>query len=187
MKTSLTCKMKRRKYENFMKKIYGKGHELDSFYDKCFTMLYKTTEFDHTTELEDIVNTITIVLTMIAIGSGLFVISEGIFRFVVLEYSATVGQILTDNDIGHLITGKDINGNPLSEADKRTITSSLIVEASMLVVNSFSKLKIKYANKVNDVRKIMSEADIDRFAYNAIRGGNNRHALLCLGNLMMEE
>ena len=163
MKTSLTRAMKKREYENFMKAIYGEVYELDPFYDKYLTLLYKTAEFDHTTELEGIANTVTNVLSVIAIGSGLLVISGGIFGFAVSGYVVTAGQvaggILTAKDIGHLITGKDINGNPLSEADKQAITSSLIVEASMLAVNSFSKLKLKYANKINKVDEIEEIAE----------------------------
>ena len=62
--------------------------------------------------------------------------------------------MLQFQDIGHLITGKDINGNLLSESDRQAITSSLIVEASMLAVNSLSKLKLEYANKVNVIEMV---------------------------------
>ncbi len=58
------------------------------------------------------------------------------------------GGILTAKDVGHLITGKDINGNPLSDADRQAITSSFILDATMVGVNSLNKLKLKYANKV---------------------------------------
>ena len=171
MKTSLTRKIKRRGHENFMKANYGEIHELDSFYDNYLTMLYRTAEFDHTTEVEGIVNTLTNVLSVIAIGSGLFIISGGVFGFAVPGYVITAGQvaggILTAKDIGHLMTGKDINGNPLSEVDKRAIISSLAIEGSMLAVSSFIKLKLKYANKVDGLKiidgKVMGKIPIDDF------------------------
>ncbi len=59
--------------------------------------------------------------------------------------------MLTAKDIGHLITGKDINGNPLSETDKEALMGSFILDATMVGVSSLSKLKLKYANKVNKV------------------------------------
>lgn len=163
MKTSLTRKIKRREYENIMKANYGEIHELDSFYDNYLTMLYRNAEFDHTTEVEGIVNTLTNVLSVIAIGSGLFIISGGVFGFVVPGYVITAGQveggILIAKDIGHIMTGKDINGNPLSEVDKRAMISSLAKEGSMLAVSSFSRLKIKYTNKVDVIEvKPLDEA-----------------------------
>ena len=116
----------------------------------------KSAEFDYTTKTESIENTVINILSVIAMGSALVFISGRVFGVEVLGYAVTAGQVargvLTAKDIGHLITGKDINGNPLSEADKQAITSSLIVEASMLAVNSFSKLK--HANKVNKVEVI---------------------------------
>ncbi len=117
--------------------------------------MYKSAEFDHTTATESIVNTLTTVLGVVAIGAGLTVISGELFGFAVPGYIATAGQvaggILTAKDIGHLITGKDINGNPLSETDKEALMGSLILDATMVGVNSLNKLKLKYANKVNKV------------------------------------
>ncbi len=73
-------------------------------------------------------------------------------------YIATVGQIaggiLTAKDIGHLITGKDINGNSLSETVKETLMGSFILDATMVGVNSFHKLKLKYVSKANKVGSI---------------------------------
>ncbi len=93
-------------------------------------------------------NTLTTVLSVVAIGSGLTVISGG---------------FLTAKDIGQLITGKDINGNPLSDADRQAITSSFILDATMVGVNSLNKLKLKYANKVNKVDSISkAEAAISK-------------------------
>lgn len=88
----------------------------------------------------------------------MLIISGGVFGFVVLGYVVTVGQIagriLTAQDIGHLMIGKDINGNPLSEVDKRVLISLLAIEGSMLTASSFIKLKLKYANKVNKIDEI---------------------------------
>ena len=74
--------------------------------------MYKSAEFDHKTKSESIENTVTMALSVIAIGSGLMIVSGGIFGFAVPAYVATAGQvaggILTAKDIGHLITGKDI-------------------------------------------------------------------------------
>ena len=56
-------------------------------------MLYKTAEFDHTTKAESIANTVTNVLSVIAIGTTLVVISGGVFGFAVSGYVATAGQV----------------------------------------------------------------------------------------------
>ncbi len=100
-------------------------------------------------------NTLTTVLSVVAIGAGLTVISGGLFGFALPRYIATAGQvaggILTVKDVGHLITGKDINENPLSETDKEALMASLILDATMVGVNLLHKLKLKYANKVNKV------------------------------------
>ena len=153
MKTPLTRAMKKSEYDTFMTAILGNTIDSEDYYIQYINQLYKSAEFDHTTKAESIENAVTNVLSVIAIGTTLVVISGGIFGFAVPGYVATVGQvaggILTAKDIGHLITGKDINGNPLSKADRQAITSSLIVEASMLAVNSLSKLKLKYANQID--------------------------------------
>ncbi len=125
--------------------------------------MYKSAEFDHTTATESIVNTLTTVLSVVAIGAGLTVISGGLFGFAVPGYIATAGQvaggILTAKDIGHLITGKDINGNPLSATDKEALMGSFILDATMVGVSSLSKLKLKYANKVNKIDSIEGKAE----------------------------
>ncbi len=75
-------------------------------------LLYKSAEFNHTIATESIVNTLTMVLGLVAIGAGLTIISGGLFGFAVPGYIATAGQvaggILTAKDVEHLITGKDI-------------------------------------------------------------------------------
>ena len=57
----------------------------------------------------------------------MIIIDEEVFGFAVSRCVATVRQVvggmLTAKDIGHLITGKDINGNPSSDEDKHAITS----------------------------------------------------------------
>ncbi len=97
------------------------------------------------------------------------VISGGLFGFAVPGYVATAGQVaggmLTAKDIGHLITGKDINGNPLSDADRQAITSSFILDATMVGVSSLSKLKLKYANKVNKMDVIEGVAHSNKFNF----------------------
>ncbi len=153
MRTSLTRAMKKREYDTFMKAMLGNTIDSEDRYIQYINQLYKSAEFDHTTKSESIENSLTTVLGVVAIGAGLTVISGGLFGFAVPGYVATAGQvaggILTAKDIGHLITGKDINGNPLSETDKEALMGSFILDATMVGVSSFSKLKLKYANKVN--------------------------------------
>ncbi len=155
MRTPLTRAMKKREYETFLQVVIGKEVDSEEYYKQYYCSLYKSAEFDHTTATESIMNTLTTVLGVVAIGSGLMIVSGGLFGFAVPGYIATAGQvaggILTAKDIGHLITGKDINGNPLSDADKEALMGSFILDATMVGVSSLSKLKLKYANKVNKV------------------------------------
>ncbi len=134
-----------------MQVVIGKEVDSEEYYKQYCSSLYKSAEFDHTTATESIVNTLTTVLSVVAIGAGLTVISGGLFGFAVPGYIATAGQVaggmLTAKDIGHLITGKDINGNPLSDTDKEALMGSFILDATMVGVSSLSKLKLKYAKK----------------------------------------
>ena len=150
---------------------------IKELYIQYIDQLYKSAEFDHTTKAENIENTVTNILSVIAIGSTLIIISGGMFGFEVLGYVAIAGQVagwtLTAKDIGHLITGKDINGNPLSEADRQAIILSLIVEASILAVSFLSKLKMEYAKQVSgEIRAVVGKE---------LREGNIWEMLNCQG------
>ncbi len=212
MRTPLTRAMKKREYETFLQVVIGKEVDSEEYYKQYYSSLYKSAEFDHTTKSESIMNTLTTVLGVVAIGAGLTVISGGLFGFAVPGYIATAGQvaggiltakdighlmvlgvvaigagltvisgglfgfavpgyiatagqvaggILTAKDIGHLITGRDINGNPLSETDKEALMGSLILDATMIGVNSFHKLKLKYVHKVNKIDSIKGLIETD--------------------------
>ncbi len=166
MRTPLTRAMKKREYDTFMKAMLGNTIDSEDRYIQYINQLYKSAEFDHTTKSESIENSLTTVLSVVAIGAGLTVISGGLFGFAVPGYIATAGQVaggmLTAKDIGYLITGKDINGNPLSDADKEALMGSFILDATMVGVNFFHKLKLEYTNKVNKMDGIeeVSKADL---------------------------
>ncbi len=118
MRTPLTRAMKKREYEIILQVIMRKGIDAEEYY----SLLYKSAEFNHTTATESIVNSLTPVLSVVVIEAGLTVISGGLFGFAVPGHLAIVkqvaGGILTAKDIGHLITGKDINENPLNGTQK---------------------------------------------------------------------
>ncbi len=173
MRNTLTRAMKKREYEKILQVVIGKEVDSEEYYKQYYSSLYKSAEFDHTTATESIVNTLTTVLSVVAIGAGLTVISGGLFGFAVPGYIATAGQVaggmLTAKDIGHLITGKDINGNPLSATDKEALMGSFILDATMVGVSSLNKLKLKYVSKANKVDGIegVSKPTI-KYEYNMI-------------------
>ena len=66
---------------------------IKELYIQYIDQLYKSAEFDHTTKAENIENTVTNILSVIAIGSTLIIISGGMFGFEVLGYVAIAGQV----------------------------------------------------------------------------------------------
>ncbi len=73
MRTPLTRAMKKREYETFLQVVIGKEVDSEEYYKQYYSSLYKSAEFDHTTATESIVNTLTTVLGVVAIGAGLTV------------------------------------------------------------------------------------------------------------------
>ncbi|MFV0394857.1 MAG: hypothetical protein ACK5LC_10755 [Coprobacillaceae bacterium] len=150
--SQLSRDMLKSKYDAFLSGLFPSLNDVsDADYDYYYKQFLKlqmgTADFNHTTGDEEAFNTI---------RNGLFLIGLTITGIGLLGYGGaglaitamTVDGTLVVIDLYTYLSGKDINGNPLTEKELDALGKQLLLDATLFALSSYLTIKeLKGATK----------------------------------------
>ena len=165
LKTRYTRDMMQEGYTSYLKELYPNIEdvskiEADLFYEEFIRGEIERAEFEYTTGVESFYNGVRVLGGLLAIGAISFTVLPGAATFLGVNVGALslgagiVNGSITVVDFLCLISGLDVNGNPLTEKERERLTTSLTIDAAFLSVSIVSKIRYnasRAASSVDDV------------------------------------
>ncbi|WP_255387566.1 hypothetical protein [Listeria sp. ILCC792] len=157
MNSPFTRRMKQVQYELFLEQTGQMDFQIN--YDTFINTLYRQADFDYETGLEKVSNIITTGLVIVCVG-GVIIATAGAAGFAVptavSSISATAatvsGTVLTAKDAYHALSGLDVNGNPLTQAERNEVILSAGTDIAFMIAG-FG------LNKILKNAKIVTQSD----------------------------
>ncbi|MBC6308768.1 EndoU domain-containing protein [Listeria sp. FSL L7-1582] len=149
MNSDFTRKMKQKQYQEFLEMTGQLDFQVN--YETFVNTLYRQTDFNYETGIEKVTNIISTGLVIVCVG-GLVVMSGGALVGVAVPgwlgtTTMVAGGVLSAQNLGHAITGLDINGNPLSQKEREAYILSAGTDIAFMVAGfGLNKILGKQAN-----------------------------------------
>jgi len=152
LKTQYSRKLMKRNYERYLQTLYPDikdfdGIDTDIFYDAYLTSILTQADFEHTTFLENSMNMLRTTGGILGAGVLFFSVVPGAATFFGINMggltmaSGVVNGSISVIDAVCLFSGKDINGNPLSQEEREALIASVAIDATFLSVSVAGKIR----------------------------------------------
>ncbi|MBC1501822.1 EndoU domain-containing protein [Listeria weihenstephanensis] len=141
--------MKQKQYQEFLEMTGQLDFQVN--YTTFVNTLYRQTDFNYETGIEKVTNIISTGLVIVCVG-GLVVMSGGALAGVAVPgwlgtTTMVAGGVMSAQNLGHAITGLDINGNPLSQKEREAYILSVGTDIAFMVAGfGLNKILGKQAN-----------------------------------------
>ncbi|WP_260450899.1 hypothetical protein [Listeria booriae] len=153
MHSSFTRKMKQQQYQAFLEMSGQLDFQVN--YETFVNTLYRQTDFNYETGVEKVTNIISTGLVIVCVG-GLVVMSGGALAGLAVPgwigtTTMVAGGVMSAQNIGHAITGLDINGNPLSQKEREAYILSAGTDIAFMIAGFGLNKILKNTNKLKYV------------------------------------
>lgn len=180
MNSPLTRTMKQQQYAEFLEQNGQLDFQVN--YETFINILYRRTEFDYETGRERVRNMITTGITVLCIGGAIIATGGAVLGLAVPSWigTATVigGGLLTAKDVARGITGIDVNGNPLTEKERKESIMYATADMAFIVAGfGINKVLAKQANIrfINNLDETEGIYQSSRYKNGEFRQGSAGH------------